>query len=402
MPIKKKYTARAAIIILTAISLTLSGCGGTNDPDPDTDTDIVTDTQTDTSTDTEPTETSAPVEDSISYAEAAELLAQAVTITQKFGGIELDGELTDNEILEVMGRYQALLFRRDGQESITEYEALAFQTALGGNSEVLVEVPEYMKDSGYCVLDIGDDGVMTFTFPICVAELEEALGINYTLETYAAESSIDGRMVYHEDGKTCYYEICRVGVEPADGIFPCRMTGLEILPDLTEVGGSIEFVQEQNKLSKLLAENESIWLYITYPDEKLITTMIYYMVGEQYASIECAFGEDGNEYVVSRNIPDENSGDKSDEIPYEYDIASLISNEGLVLSVTEYEDIQTYEIFISDKEYWENGWMVYTLDKDTLRLISADFYDPDGNLRAIIAVDTNTDLDFYLNLPDIE
>lgn len=402
MPIKKKYTARAAIIILTAISLTLSGCGGTNDPAPDTDTDIVTDTQTDTSTDTEPTETSAPVEDSISYAEAAELLAQAVTITQKFGGIELDGELTDNEILEIMGRYQALLFRRDGQESITEYEALAFQTALGGNSEVLVEVPEYMKDSGYCVLDTRDDGVMTFTFPICVAELEEALGINYTLETYAAESSIDGRMVYHEDGKTCYYEICRVGVEPADGIFPCRMTGLEILPDLTLVGGSIEFVREQNKLSNLLAENESIWLYITYPDEKLITTMIYYMVGEQYASLECAFGEDGNEYVVSRNIPDENSSDKSDEIPYEYDIASLISNEGLVLSVTGYEDIQTYEIFISDKEYWENGWMVYTLDKDTLRLISADFHDPDGNLRAIIAVDTNTDLDFYLNLPDIE
>ena len=388
MPNKVNDTARAAIIILTAISLALSGCGGKNDTDPDTDT--------------EPTETSAPVVSTMSYDEAAELLAQAVTITQKFGGIEVDGELTDNEILEIMGRYQALLFRKDGRESITEYEAMAFQTALGGNSEVLVEVPEYMKDSGYCVLDIGDDGVMTFSFPICVAELEEALGISYTLETYAAESSIDSRMVYHEDGKNCYAEICRVGVERSGGAFPCRMTGLEILPDLTMVGGSIELVREQNKLSKLLAENESIWLYITYPDEKLITTMIYYMVGEQYASLECAFGEDGNEYVVSRNIPDENNGDKSDEIPYEYDIASLISNEGLVLSVTEYEDIQTYEIFISDKEYWENGWMVYTLDKETLRLISADFYDPDGNVRAIIAVDTNTDLDFYLNLPDIE
>ena len=121
MPNKVNNTARAAIIILTAISLALSGCGGKNDPDPDTDT--------------EPTETSAPVVSTMSYDEAAELLAQAVTITQKFGGIEVDGELTDNEILEIMGRYQALLFRKDGRESITEYEAMAFQTALGGNSE---------------------------------------------------------------------------------------------------------------------------------------------------------------------------------------------------------------------------------------------------------------------------
>ena len=400
MPIKKKYTARAAIIILTAISLALSSCGGIEIPDTDTDTD--TDPIIDTSTDTEPTETSAPVKDPISYAEAAELLAQAVTVAQKFGGIEVDGELTDNEILEIMGRYQALLFLRDGQESITEYEALAFQTALGGNSEVLVEVPDYMKDSGYCVLDTGGDGVMTFTFPICVAELEEALGINYTLETYAAENSIDGCMIYHEDGKTCYAEICRVGVEPSDGTFPCRMTGLEILPDLTAVGGSIEFVQEQNKLSNLLAENESIRLYIAFPDTKSITNMIYYMVGDKYASLECAVGEDGNEYVVARNIPDENSGEKSDEIPYELDIASLIPNEGLVISVTEFEDTQTYELFVSDKEYWENGWKVYTLDKGTLRLISADFYDPDGNVCAIFSVDTDVDLDFYLDLPDNE
>lgn len=388
MPNKVNNTARAAIIILTAISLALSGCGGKNDPDPDTDT--------------EPTETSAPVVSTMSYDEAAELLAQAVTITQKFGGIVVDGELTDNEILEIMGRYQALLFRKDGRESITEYEAMAFQTALGGNSEVLVEVPEYMKDSGYCVLDIGDDGVMTFSFPICVAELEEALGISYTLETYAAESSIDSRMVYHEDGKNCYAEICRVGVERSGGAFPCRMTGLEILPDLTMVGGSIEFVQEQNKLSNLLAVNESIRLYIAYPDTKSITNMIYFMVGDQYASLECAVGEDKNEYVVTRNIPDQNSGDKSDEIPFETDIASLISNDGSVLSVTEYEDTQTYELFISDKEYWENGWKVYTLDRDTLRLISADFYDPEGNVCAIFSVDTDVDLDYYLNLPDNE
>ena len=384
MPNKVNDTARAAIIILTAISLALSGCGGKNDTDPDTDT--------------EPTETSAPVVSTMSYDEAAELLAQAVTITQKFGGIEVDGELTDNEILEIMGRYQALLFRKDGRESITEYEAMAFQTALGGNSEVLVEVPEYMKDSGYCVLDIGDDGVMTFSFPICVAELEEALGISYTLETYAAESSIDSRMVYHEDGKNCYAEICRVGVERSGGAFPCRMTGLEILPDLTMVGGSIEFVQEQNKLSNLLAVNESIRLYIAFPDSKSITNMIYYMVGEQYASLECTIGEDRNEYVVTRNIPDE----KSDEISYEFDIANLISNDGLVLSVTEYEDADTYELFISDKEYWENGWKVYTLDKDTLRLISADFYDPEGNVCAIFSVDTDIELDYYLNLPDNE
>ena len=275
---------------------------------------------------------------------------------------------------------------------------MAFQTALGGNSEVLVEVPEYMKESGYCVLDTGDDGVMTFSFPICVAELEEMLGISYTLETNAAENSIDGRMVYHEDGKTSYAEICRVGVKPSDGTFPCRMTGLEILPDLTMVGGSIEFVQEQNKLSNLLAVNESIRLYIAFPDSKSITNMIYYMVGEQYASLECTIGEDRNEYVVTRNIPDE----KSDEISYEFDIANLISNEGLVLSVTEYEDADTYELFISDKEYWVNGWKVYTLDRDTLRLISADFYDPEGNMSAIFAVETNVDLDYYLNLPDIE
>ena len=384
MPNKVNNTARAAIIILTAISLALSGCGGKNDPDPDTDT--------------EPTETSAPVGNTLSYDEAAELLAQAVTITQKLGGIVVDGELTDNEILEIMGRYQALLFRKDGRESITEYEAMAFQTALGGNSEVLVEVPEYMKESGYCVLDTGDDGVMTFSFPICVAELEEMLGISYTLETNAAENSIDGRMVYHEDGKTSYAEICRVGVKPSDGTFPCRMTGLEILPDLTMVGGSIEFVQEQNKLSNLLAVNESIRLYIAFPDSKSITNMIYYMVGEQYASLECTIGEDRNEYVVTRNIPDE----KSDEISYEFDIANLISNDGLVLSVTEYEDANTYELFISDKEYWVNGWKIYTLDKDTLRLISADFYDPEGNMSAIFAVETNVDLDYYLNLPDIE
>lgn len=394
MPKNRNNTARTAVIILTALSLTLSGCVGTDDPDPD----IGTDTQTETYTDTEPTETSAPVGNTLSYDEAAELLAQAVTITQKLGGIVVDGELTDNEILEIMGRYQALLFRKDGRESITEYEAMAFQTALGGNSKVLVEVPEYMKESGYCVLDTGDDGVMTFAFPICVAELEEMLGISYTLETYAAENSIDGRMVYHEDGKTSYAEICRVGVKPSDGTFPCRMTGLEILPDLTMVGGSIEFVQEQNKLSNLLAANESIRLYIAFPDSKSITNMIYYMVGEQYASLECTIGEDRNEYVVTRNIPDE----KSDEISYEFDIANLISNDGLVLSVTEYEDADTYELFISDKEYWVNGWKVYTLDKDTLRLISADFYDPEGNMSAIFAVETNVDLDYYLNLPDIE
>ena len=99
--------ARAAIIILTALSLTFSGCAGTDDPDPDTGTD----TQTETYTDTEPTETSAPVGNTLSYDEAAELLAQAVTITQKLGGIVVDGELTDNEILEFMGRYEALLFR---------------------------------------------------------------------------------------------------------------------------------------------------------------------------------------------------------------------------------------------------------------------------------------------------
>ena len=116
------------------------------------------------------------------------------------------------------------------------------------------------------------------------------------------------------------------------------------------------------------------------------------------SSLECTIGEDRNEYVVTRNIPDE----KSDEISYEFDIANLISNDGLVLSVTEYEDADTYELFISDKEYWVNGWKVYTLDKDTLRLISADFYDPEGNMSAIFAVETNVDLDYYLNLPDIE
>lgn len=163
--------------------------------------------------------------------------------------------------------------------------------------------------------------------------------------------------------------------------------------DLAMIGGSLDYVREQNRLSDLLDMSESVHLFSTFSDGSEAHT-IYFRFHEKNAwadvilsetekRVNCGevegmsfYCEPGKRVKVTLDADTYSGYDGSD---MENAIADCISVNGQVESVEDLGGRLKVTVSISSEEDpMEKTWDIYVLDKGTLHLIEAFYMDGDG------------------------
>ncbi|MGN0658629.1 MAG: hypothetical protein ACI4LA_03385 [Emergencia sp.] len=160
--------------------------------------------------------------------------------------------------------------------------------------------------------------------------------------------------------------------------------------ELALIGGSLEHVRQQNRLSNLLEASESIHLFSTFSEGDDSQTIFFRFGGknawanvilkEDEKRVVCGnvegmdfYCEPGERVNVTLNVDYYRDFDGSD---MENCIADCITEEGMVESV---EDLGEYLKVTSCIEApLETTRHIYVLDKETLHLIEAFYMDADG------------------------
>ena len=449
----KKQSAVFLAVLTAVISLGITGCKeddsgwngsiSTKGENSETvSTEAKTETVKETETEAEPSETESLKYLTFTADEASSLIMQSLTLAVNMNDVGDEDYLDDENIFNSMGWCQALIQRMFDRDYLTETEALAFQTAIGGNPEVLVEVPNEWKDEGLCVFGTDKNGEWTISFPQHYAYLDEALGISMAFETGPCDDgSLESRLLYYmEDGESYSFVSCHFIFEQTDGIFPCKIRefrtvsgfdGLDIngeiwwdegdgesdggsvtgnaLCDLSAVGGSFDNVIEHNLLGSYFESADSITVHGIYPGYETEFYTEYFIWNDRYAAIDSYIGENGEKQVSSWSIPNMTFwNDDESHILGNVDFRGYIEGSGMEME-SEIADYFLYDGEISScidlgetvkltiencflDEYY--GWDVYILDKSTLHLIKADSFDLYGNLICTVEITTGDGVDY--------
>lgn len=411
----------------------------------ETETEAETEAVKETETETEPTVTE-PRYFTFTADEASSLIMQSLTLAVNMNDVDTEDYLEDENILKEMGWCQALIQRMFDRDYLTETEALAYQAAIGGNPDVLVEIPAEWKDEELCVFGTDENGEWTVSFPQHYAYLDEALGISMAFETEPCDDgSIESRILYYmDDGESFSFVTCYFIFEETDGIFPCKIRefktvsgfeGLDIngeiwgggdildggdewdgggvtgnaLCDLSIIGGSLGYVIEQNLLGNYFESADSVTVHGIYPGYETEFYTEYFIRNDRYAAIDSYVGENGEKQVSSWSIPNMTFwNDDESHILGNVDFRGYIEGSGMEME-SEIADYFLYDGEISScidlgetvkltvencflDEYY--GWDVYILDKGTLHLIKADSFDLYGNLICTVEVTTGGEVDY--------
>ena len=342
-------------------------------------------------------------------------MAQAIDLSVNINEVTEENYLSEEGIFFITGWYQALVNRANGETGIPAKEALAFAQALGGSD--YDEIPEYWKNSEYC--EISEDRI---SFPQFTAELDEMLGITCSFDTEVNDDgTAQSRLIYHLDDLEFASYICNMVFEPTEGVFPCRLSTLEVTAsaasgvDLSLIGGSMENVRKQNSMTELLGLYDSVQLKdIYYYDEGgTYYRTLYFRHNGENALVTFVSESGGEEYMMGLQLGDiwyyesdermkcdiDVEGSYSEEYDgYDEALSCRLSPYSVITSVEDKDD--TIVVTYSVEPDSETGMLdVYTLDKDTLHIIKEEFYYESDVLYCTteIAFNTEANCDDYFS-----
>ena len=464
----KKQTAVVLALLIAVLSLGLSGCkkdngwkgstskkgetaettetAGTTETTGNAGTETAGTTETTGGkTETEPQTETDPMMTEPRYLtftadEASTLIMQSLTLSVNINDVTDEDYLEDEYILDSMGWCQAMIQLMFSRDYLTETEALAYQAAIGGHPGVLVEIPEEWKNEGLCVFGTDKNGEWTVSFPQHYAYLEEIMGISVAFETEPCDDgSLVSRLKYYvDDGESYSFVSCHFIFEEADGIFPCKIrefktvsgfdgldinggvwgdgdwgendpyTGGNSQCDLTLIGGSLDYVMEQNFLGNYFESADTITMRCAYPDSGAEALTEFFIWNGRYAAVDSYLENTGEKRISSWHIPNMTFwNDEDGHVVGNLDFRGYIEGSGMEMEAEiayyclYYGEVsscvdcgETIRLTIENRyadEYY--GWDEYILDKGTLHIIRVNTFDEYGSIVCSTVVTTGDEFD---------
>lgn len=407
---KLNKNAAAMAVIMAACTLAAAGCNKNDAAQESGSTAAVSAGEQTSSAEVSAAAEAADTSESFSqgWKDTASLMAQAVDLGVNINDITAENYLSEESIFFITGWYQALVNRVNGETGIPAEEALAFAQALGGSG--YDEIPEYWKSSEYC--EISEDRI---SFPQFTAELDEMLGITCSFDTAVNyDGTAQSRLIYHLDDPEFASYICNMVFEPSEGVFPCRLSTLEVTAsaasgvDLSLIGGSMDNVREKNSMTELLGLYDSLQLKdIYYYDEGgTYYRTVYFRHNGENALVTFCSESAGEEYMLGRQLGDIWYYESDERMKCEIDVEGSYSEESggydeavsCRLSpynvITSVEDMgDTIVVTSAVEPDSETGMFdVFTLDKDTLHIIKEEFYYETDVLYCTTDITCNTEV----------
>lgn len=176
---------------------------------------------------------------------------------------------------------------------------------------------------------------------------------------------------------------------------------------LALIGGGMEYVREQNRLTKLLKNADSITVRWRTPDGEYGSYSTYFLVDNEVAVLSCDAEESaepilagrykqyslyvsGDHVVAQLYIPDYLAGitPSCDD-----ELADYIASSGEVQSVTDNGDTVEVTVCREETQDGEAYRNTYLLEKETLRLMKATLRQGDGTVSYEITVEQGAAID---------
>lgn len=195
--------------------------------------------------------------------------------------------------------------------------------------------------------------------------------------------------------------------EETSGSAVDAVAGTEPKTGLALIGGGMEYVREQNRLTKLLQSADSITVRWRTPDGEYDSRSTYFLVDDEVAVLSTDDEESADPVLTGRwkqyslvvrgghvtaqlYIPDYLAcitASCDDEL------ADFIASSGEVESVTDHGDTVEVTVCGVETQYGEAYRNTYLLEKDTLRLMKATLRQGDGTVSREITVEQGTGID---------
>lgn len=212
--------------------------------------------------------------------------AFAVTMAAWLSGQEDAEALSDPVFLwDAAGWYAAWLYRTEGVDLLSPEELGDFLRSLGGAE---AEMPEGWAENGVVRVLRGLDGSERYDFVQHKTEIDAMLGVDTMV------SFVEGTGSSLTAVLSCFYEddlsaewMYALGFEPAEDIFPYRVTGLRLLDKGPQTDGTLGFtwdeLLEANRLENVLQHFPAVRVSTEtelVPDDGLNGTWLFASGGE--------------------------------------------------------------------------------------------------------------------------